>query len=131
MFESNIPVDKGSYSYPVFWNACKLLAKGAADAERADFFPEQQLASIAFDRRRLCKYAPGPAVSKALDDRVPAFPWRPRAVTRLPPHFRRREAKSFSWENDRAGAQSGSMATKERPSPTEAPLTTALGQIRP
>ena len=30
MFESNFPVDKGSYSYPVFWNACKLLAKGAS-----------------------------------------------------------------------------------------------------
>ena len=38
MFESNFPVDKGSYSYPVFWNACKLLAKGAAGAERADLF---------------------------------------------------------------------------------------------
>jgi len=38
MFESNFPVDKGSYSYPVFWNACKLLAKGATDAERADLF---------------------------------------------------------------------------------------------
>ena len=38
MFESNFPVDKGSYSYPVFWNACKLLAKGASDAEKADLF---------------------------------------------------------------------------------------------
>jgi predicted TIM-barrel fold metal-dependent hydrolase len=38
MFESNFPVDKGSYSYPVFWNACKLLAKGATGAERADLF---------------------------------------------------------------------------------------------
>ena len=38
MFESNFPVDKGSYSYPVFWNACKLLVKGASDAERADLF---------------------------------------------------------------------------------------------
>jgi predicted TIM-barrel fold metal-dependent hydrolase len=38
MFESNFPVDKGSYSYPVFWNACKLLAKGATDTERADLF---------------------------------------------------------------------------------------------
>ena len=38
MFESNFPVDKGSYSYPVFWNACKLLAKGATSAERADLF---------------------------------------------------------------------------------------------
>ena len=38
MFESNFPVDKGSYSYPVFWNACKVLAKGASDAEKADLF---------------------------------------------------------------------------------------------
>ena len=38
MFESNFPVDKGSYSYPVFWNACKLLAKGASPAEKADLF---------------------------------------------------------------------------------------------
>ena len=33
MFESNFPVDKGSYSYPVFWNACKLLTKSASAAE--------------------------------------------------------------------------------------------------
>jgi predicted TIM-barrel fold metal-dependent hydrolase len=38
MFESNFPVDKGSYSYAVFWNACKLLAKGASAAEKADLF---------------------------------------------------------------------------------------------
>ena len=38
MFESNFPVDKGSYSYPVFWNACKLLAKGASAPEKADLF---------------------------------------------------------------------------------------------
>src|SRR5207302_5747832 len=38
MFESNFPVDKGSYSYPVFWNACKLLTKGASDGEKADLF---------------------------------------------------------------------------------------------
>jgi predicted TIM-barrel fold metal-dependent hydrolase len=38
MFESNFPVDKGSYSYPVFWNACKLLTKGASDPEKADLF---------------------------------------------------------------------------------------------
>ena len=38
MFESNFPVDKGSYSYPVFWNACKLLAKAAGPAEKADLF---------------------------------------------------------------------------------------------
>jgi len=38
MFESNFPVDKGSYGYPVFWNACKLLAKSASKTEKADLF---------------------------------------------------------------------------------------------
>jgi len=38
MFESNFPVDKGSYGYPVFWNACKLLAKNASADEKADLF---------------------------------------------------------------------------------------------
>jgi predicted TIM-barrel fold metal-dependent hydrolase len=38
MFESNFPVNKVSYSYPVWWNACKLMTKGASDAERADLF---------------------------------------------------------------------------------------------
>jgi predicted TIM-barrel fold metal-dependent hydrolase len=38
MFESNFPVDKGSYSYPVFWNACKLMARSASDAEKDDLF---------------------------------------------------------------------------------------------
>ena len=38
MFESNFPVDKISYSYPVFWNACKLMAKGASSSEKRDLF---------------------------------------------------------------------------------------------
>jgi L-fuconolactonase len=38
MFESNFPVDKGSYSYPVFWNACKLMTKSAGKDERIDLF---------------------------------------------------------------------------------------------
>jgi predicted TIM-barrel fold metal-dependent hydrolase len=38
MFESNFPVDKGSYGYAVFWNACKKLAGGASSAEKADLF---------------------------------------------------------------------------------------------
>ena len=38
MFESNFPVDKGSYSYPVFWNACKKLARGASAGETAALF---------------------------------------------------------------------------------------------
>ncbi|MFO1079227.1 MAG: amidohydrolase family protein [Reyranellaceae bacterium] len=38
MFESNFPVDKGSYGYGVFWNACKRLAAGAGVDEKADLF---------------------------------------------------------------------------------------------
>jgi predicted TIM-barrel fold metal-dependent hydrolase len=38
MFESNFPPDKVGYSYPVFWNACKLLTKGASAKEKADLF---------------------------------------------------------------------------------------------
>ncbi|WP_426955813.1 amidohydrolase family protein [Muricoccus radiodurans] len=38
MFESNFPVDKGSYSYAVGWNAMKRIAAGASEAEKADLF---------------------------------------------------------------------------------------------
>lgn len=38
MFESNFPVDKGSYGYGVYWNACKRLAQGMSAAEKADLF---------------------------------------------------------------------------------------------
>ncbi len=38
MFESNFPVDKVSYGYRTFWNACKLLAKDASSAEKAALF---------------------------------------------------------------------------------------------
>ncbi len=38
MFESNFPVDKGSYSYLVCWNAFKRLATGASDADKAALF---------------------------------------------------------------------------------------------
>ena len=38
MFESNFPVDKGSYSYAVGWNAFKRLAAGASAAEKAELF---------------------------------------------------------------------------------------------
>jgi L-fuconolactonase len=38
MFESNFPVDKGSYGYGVYWNACKRLAKGMSASEKADLF---------------------------------------------------------------------------------------------
>ncbi|MCW2241420.1 amidohydrolase family protein [Azospirillum canadense] len=40
MFESNFPVDKGSQSYVVMWNACKRLARGASDDEKAALFRE-------------------------------------------------------------------------------------------
>ncbi len=45
MFESNFPVDKGSYSYPVFWNASKILAKGASASEKRDLFRPLQRGS--------------------------------------------------------------------------------------
>ena len=38
MFESNFPVDKGTCSYPVLWNALKRISAGASAAERADLF---------------------------------------------------------------------------------------------
>jgi len=38
MFESNFPVDKGSGSYPVFWNAFKRIAAGCSAAEKAALF---------------------------------------------------------------------------------------------
>ena len=38
MFESNFPVQKRWCSYPVFWNACKLLASGASGDEKAALF---------------------------------------------------------------------------------------------
>jgi predicted TIM-barrel fold metal-dependent hydrolase len=38
MFESNFPVDKESFSYAVYWNACKRLTRGASADERAALF---------------------------------------------------------------------------------------------
>ena len=38
MFESNFPVDKGMCSYPVLWNAFKLVAAGASEAEKTALF---------------------------------------------------------------------------------------------
>jgi predicted TIM-barrel fold metal-dependent hydrolase len=38
MFESNFPVDKGSYSYQAYWNACKILAKGASASDKDALF---------------------------------------------------------------------------------------------
>jgi L-fuconolactonase len=38
MFESNFPVDKGSCSYTILWNAFKRLTSGASAAEKAALF---------------------------------------------------------------------------------------------
>lgn len=38
MFESNFPVDKGMFSYPVLWNAFKRLAAGASADEKEALF---------------------------------------------------------------------------------------------
>lgn len=38
MFESNFPVDKVSFGYRTFWNACKRIAAAYGPAETADLF---------------------------------------------------------------------------------------------
>ena len=38
MFESNFPVDKGSYGYAAGWNAMKRIAAQATEEEKADLF---------------------------------------------------------------------------------------------
>ncbi len=38
MFESNFPVDKGMFGYPLLWNAFKRLTAGFATGERAALF---------------------------------------------------------------------------------------------
>src|SRR5437764_15029763 len=38
MFESNFPVDKGSGSYQMFWNAFKRIAQGCSAAEKTALF---------------------------------------------------------------------------------------------
>jgi predicted TIM-barrel fold metal-dependent hydrolase len=38
MFESNFPVDKGTCSYAVIWNAFKRLAAGASADEKKQLF---------------------------------------------------------------------------------------------
>ncbi len=38
LFESNFPVDKAMFSYPVMWNAYKKLAAGLSPAERRELF---------------------------------------------------------------------------------------------
>ncbi len=38
MFESNFPVDKGSFSYGTLWNAFKLIVSGCSDEEQHELF---------------------------------------------------------------------------------------------
>jgi predicted TIM-barrel fold metal-dependent hydrolase len=38
MFESNFPVDKAMFSYPVLWNAFKRIASDASATERSALF---------------------------------------------------------------------------------------------
>jgi len=38
MFESNFPVDKGSYAYAIGWNAMKRIAASASAEEKTDLF---------------------------------------------------------------------------------------------
>jgi predicted TIM-barrel fold metal-dependent hydrolase len=38
MFESNFPVDTGSSSYPVLWNAFKVLARNYSADEKTALF---------------------------------------------------------------------------------------------
>jgi len=38
MFESNFPVDMGSCTYPVLWNAFKILAKKYSADEKTALF---------------------------------------------------------------------------------------------
>ena len=38
MFESNFPVDKGSYGYPIYWNACKKLTNDLNVEDREYLF---------------------------------------------------------------------------------------------
>lgn len=38
MFESNAPVDRGSYAVTTGWNALKILTQGMAEGERAELF---------------------------------------------------------------------------------------------
>lgn len=40
MFESNFPMDKASYDYGTFWNACKRLTTSASMAERSALFAD-------------------------------------------------------------------------------------------
>ncbi|MCW5230974.1 hypothetical protein D8B34_23535 [Verminephrobacter eiseniae] len=38
MFESNVPIDRGSFSYQVLWNAFKRTTSGMSEDERRLLF---------------------------------------------------------------------------------------------
>jgi hypothetical protein len=75
MFESNFPVDKLSYSYPVLWNALKQLSKDFSPTQRAALFHD-----TATQTYRLATRADGILVTRrvrtARASRV-ALTWRP------------------------------------------------------
>jgi len=52
MFESNFPVDKGSYAYGIGWNAFKRLARDASGQERSSLFHDTALAVYGPDAER-------------------------------------------------------------------------------
>jgi L-fuconolactonase len=49
MFESNFPVDKGSYPYAAYWNACKRLAQGLSAEDKAALFKDTAAAFYRLD----------------------------------------------------------------------------------
>ena len=60
MFESNFPVDKGSYSYASFWNACKLLTHGMGNGNGLICSVEQPRGFIAFSCEKIGLFPNGP-----------------------------------------------------------------------
>lgn len=57
MFESNFPMDKGSYSYGVGWNTMKRLAAGYSAAEKHDLFWRSAARFYRLELSGLEKYA--------------------------------------------------------------------------
>ena len=49
MFESNFPVDKASYSYSVFWNACKRLVQDMSESEKDQLFSQTAIRCYCLD----------------------------------------------------------------------------------
>ena len=49
LFESNFPVDKGSYGYGACWNAFKRLSEGSSCSERDALFRKNAMALYGLD----------------------------------------------------------------------------------